>query len=218
MNWVISTMVVAVLAASAAGQDACPLKTSEGLFHWDFRQAQELKLGQAINKSPALTDAERTALVKQIATQLRRAMANLGIESEHELLTIAARTRIELVDLNDDGTPEIIAQPVGLKAGCGATGNCPFWVFAKSNSGYDLILEGGGQVFTVEPTRTNGFSDLVLGTHDSADEQTLYLYCYREGKYHEHPDCYHAEWWCRNCSPPHSLTEPKIVKSAQCRD
>jgi len=223
MKPIVITMALLFGVGSAAGQDAHSSNTSEGHFRWSSRKAQELGIENTISRSNALTDSERAALIKAIATQLRPAMADLEIGTESEILAVAAQTRIKLVDLNNDEIPEIIAQPVGLKAGCGATGNCPFWVFAKHNGGYILLLDsgndGGFQVFTVEPTRTHGFNDLVLGSHDSASERTLFVYRYREGKYHKQPECYSAQWWCWECRPPHSLREPMIVKlkSSQCR-
>jgi signal transduction histidine kinase len=66
------------------------------------------------------------------------------------------------------------------------------------NGHYKPILDtrhgyaaGGIQLFTVDSARTNGFSDLILGTHDSADERTLYVYRYTNGRYRP-TECYNV--------------------------
>ena len=82
----------------------------------------------------------------------------------------AADTRVRVVDLNGDGVPEVISQASGDI--CSPTGNCPFWVFQKAGTQYRLILEKGAvQDFTIQPTQTSGYFDLVLGMHGSATEQ-----------------------------------------------
>jgi len=47
--------------------------------------------------------------------------------TESERLHFASETRIEFVDLNGDGRPEVTAQANGFGP-CGDTGNCALWV------------------------------------------------------------------------------------------
>ena len=123
---------------------------------------------------------------------------------------MAAATRVKLVDLNGDGTPEIIAQGIGDV--CSPTGNCPFWVFQKVASGYKVVLEKGAvQSFTVQPTRSNGYFDLVLGMHGSATEQGLYLYQFGQGRYRSIA-CYYANWsYLDDNGRVRELKEPRIT-------
>lgn len=179
-------------------------------FRWDWRNAQELDYGKTVGKSVELSTAERRQLVHAIAERLKTSM-DAGANAS----AIALKARVKFIDLNGDGRPEVIAQPVGLESGCGATGNCPFWVFEKTPAGYQLILrsEGGFQVFTIEPATTNGFSDMVLGTHDSAGERTLYLFRYSEGRYRRRA-CYNANWWTYE-GGFHKLKQPQITPCAK---
>lgn len=122
----------------------------------------------------------------------------------------AAATRVKLVDLNGDGIPEIIAQ--GIAKVCSPTGNCPVWVFQRVASGYKVILERGAvQSFTVQPTRSNGYFDIVLGMHGSATEQALYLYRFGQRRYRK-TACYDANWsYLDENGKVHELKEPRIT-------
>lgn len=200
----VATSVCIVLFATVA---------AAGTFHWNWRKAEELDWKQSLGKVN-LKAANRAALQIAIAERLRPGMADLEIGSEEELKKVALDTRIKLIDLNADGIPEVVAQGCCLKAGCGATGNCPFWVFRKSASHYGLLLETFGQVFTIESTKTNGFSDIVVGTHDSARQKTLTIYHYRNGGYKD-VGCYVADWWSSEGGTFHELKEPEITPCAK---
>ena len=205
----LDRVVLSVVALSALG-------LTQTHFRWSARKAQELSYDQTIAKSTELTSADRESLLKAIAAQIRPFKKDLEISSEHELRAIAAKTRIKLVDLNGDGTPEVLAQGNNLKAGCGATGNCPFWVFEKTPSGFLKLLDtrnkdgnGGIQLFTISESKSNGFNDLVLATHDSASERSLYVYRFRSGKYQQ-AECYVASWVSTEHGKWRELKNPEI--------
>lgn len=188
-----------------------PLEPS---FHPDSGGWHELDYRSTISRFPGLSRSEKNSLTNVMADQLRPFMRELEISSDLELMRIAGKIRIEFVDLNGDGEPELIAQAFGIKGGCGATGNCPLWVFEKVNGHYQLILdtrngqaEGGIQILTIRSQRTNGFNNLVLGTTDSASERTLYEYRFGKGRYHV-VGCHEVDWWCWRCKPPRLLREP----------
>ena len=161
-------------------------------FHWDSKKSHELVRKNAVRFSTELSPDDRSLLLHAIAARLRPGKADLDTHSEKQLLADAADTRIELVDLDGDGKPEVIAQSWGMET-CGATGNCAFWVFKKIDGGYKTILHGGAQVFVVEETITNGFRDITLGLHDSASESELRPYRFSEGKYRKQ-GCFDASW------------------------
>lgn len=59
---------------------------------------------------------------------------------------------------------------------------------------YSVILHRTAtQSFTIQPTITNGFHDLVLGQHGSATDQGLTLYRFDGSKYRRIA-CYDANW------------------------
>jgi hypothetical protein len=134
------------------------------------------------------------------------------LKDDPEAVKLAAETRVKFVDLNGDGVPEVIAQPVGNNYVCSPTGNCAFWVFQKTAGGYKLIAEKGAvQTFTIQRTRTNGFLDLVLNMHGSATSRGLYVYRFRDGKYRR-TDCYGANWtYLGKDGEVHDLEEPRIT-------
>jgi hypothetical protein len=180
---------------SAAQQ--LPAKRTLG-FQWNWKESEEAR--NRVATSEGISPADRTKLLNALATRFK---------GDPKPNKEAAETRVKLVDLNDDGVAEAIAQPVG-EPNCSPTGNCPFWVFQRTADGYRLLLNKAGvQTFTVQPTRTNGFLDLVLGMHGSATEQTLFEYRFRDGRYRQ-TGCYDANWeYLGKDGEYHNLKEPR---------
>ena len=172
-------------------------------FHWNWRHTETAK--STIAKNNEISAMERVLLLDGIAKEFK---------SDPQARERAAATRIKVVDLNGDGVPEIIVQAVGDDV-CSPTGNCPFWLFQRTASGYRLILKRGAiQSFTIQPTRTTGYFDLVLGMHGSATEQGLYVYQFSHEQYRR-VACYDATWtYMDKNNEAHDLKEPRI---SQCR-
>jgi|HubBroStandDraft_1064217.scaffolds.fasta_scaffold98785_3 hypothetical protein len=90
-------------------------------FQWNWRHGQELSAEQSLRKAK-VTEERRKAIAGAISDQIRPMKADLGIESETDLLKAALDTRVKLIDLSADGVREVVAQGM---VNCGATGNCP---------------------------------------------------------------------------------------------
>jgi hypothetical protein len=173
-------------------------------FQWDWKRREGLNAEQSLRKAE-VTDKQREA----IAQQIRPLLADLGVEfeSESELRKDALDTRVKMIDLNGDGVPEIVAQGM---IGCGATGNCPFWVFRKMKQGYGLILNGQAQTFTIQKPGSGGFADLVLSRHGSSSSGDLLRYQFRGGAY-QVVGCYVYEWTVPDGENIRELKEPRIA-------
>jgi len=143
---------------------------------WEWRDS---KYARQTLRQAKFSNAERAAIAKAIADQFGPSdMEVLGIDSEQQLKDAILDTRVELVDLNGDGIPEVIAQGTS-KEGCSPTGNCPFWVLQKSGRDYRLLVSLDAiQTFQIQRSRSNGFRDIVVGMHGSATESTLRLLRY----------------------------------------
>ena len=175
-------------SASAKKRPSDPLK-------WDWRKSEELDWRQSISRSKALSPEKKAALIMAIRPEF----------SEKSALA----TRVKEVDLNNDRTPEVIAQSVDDQA-CGATGNCPLWVFEWSNQRYTKLLEAQAQNFTIQSTRTNGFQDIVAGLHESATSAELTVYKFDGSKYRR-SGCYEVSWTKLGSDGEyHDLKEPHI--------
>jgi len=75
-----------------------------------------------------VVNADRTAIAKAISNQVgpyTPDMKFLGIDSEQQLKDTILDTRVELVDLNGDGIPEVITQGTN-KEGCSPRGSGAF--------------------------------------------------------------------------------------------
>jgi hypothetical protein len=164
-------------------------------FHWKWRDAQELGWKQSIRASK-LRSAKREALIEAISRQRR--------------IKNVLDTRIEEIDLNVDGTAEVVAQVTDEEL-CGATGNCPLWVFRWSHQQYILLLEGEAQTFTVQSSKTKGFRDLVLGLHMSASRSELTEYKF-DGAAYRKSGCYEANWtFLDENGNLHELKAPRVT-------
>jgi hypothetical protein len=208
--------VLSLVVVDTGGQESATTKTTETRFYWSSRKAQEMPYEKTIATSADLNSSEKAALVNTIAALVRPFMADNDIKSETELHKLVEGTRLKLIDLNGDGKVEVIAQALDVKVGCGATGNCAFWVFEKNENQYRLLLDtrgpdgiGGIELFTLEPRRTNGFNDLVLAAHDSASEKTLYAYRYKNDRY-QLSKCYNASWVSTHNGTYRELKYPEI--------
>lgn len=158
-------------------------------FHWNWQNSKELSWRDSL-QTAKISPSQKKAVAAAIAEQLRPYLDGFVIKSEPELWKKALETRVRLVDLNGDGIPEVIADDV---VGCSAVGNCTFWIFRKTGSKYQLILESEAQTFTVQHSSSNGFQDIVLGTHDDAFSGQLYLFVYQDGSYVP-AACYGYKW------------------------
>jgi len=178
--------------------------------NWEWRHS---KYAEQTLRQAELTNAERTAIAKAIANQIgpyTSDMKIVGIESEQQLKDAILDTRIELVDLNGDGAPEVIAQGT-YKEGCSPTGNCPFWVFQKSGHEYRLLVSLSAiQTFQIQRSRSDGFRDIVVEMHGSATQRTLRLLQYSRGKYHE-AGCYDANWSVLEGDTVRDIKEPRLT-------
>jgi hypothetical protein len=206
-----------VSAASTLARQSAPVPRR---FQWNWKNSQELSAIQSLRKAK-IPNAQRKAIAQAIADQMRPMCfgpetpcvtvptSNIGeIKSEAELQEAVMDTRIALIDLNDDGVTEVLGQGM---LNCGATGNCPFWIFRKTKLGYELLLDGEAQTFTIQKSKTNGFHDIVLATHGSSSSGGLMDYHYEEGVYQE-AGCYGYDWTALEGDSVREVKEPRITR------
>jgi hypothetical protein len=182
---VLLYLLLAFVGPSLAEDDFAPAKP----LLWNWHRAQETGWEQSVLRNRTMPAPERARLLSAIAAQLQRQ----DFHSDDELRTSAAETRIKYVDLNRDGKLEVIAQAGGEHSGCSPTGNCPFWIFRRIGAKYAVLLSSEAQMFTIQPTRSNSFPDLVLSRHNSAFESELRSYTF-DGEHYLESGCFNAEW------------------------
>lgn len=187
LRWLAAVFLLFASASPCLAEEKRKNPTSD--FQWDWHQSQELGWQQNIGRNKNLAEPERSRLMSVIIAQLQR--QDFG--SDDELRASAADTRIKYVDLNLDGKLEVIAQAGGQHSGCSPTGNCPFWIFQRIGAKYAVLLSSEAQTFTIQPARSNGFSNLVLSRHSSAFESELRSYKFDGQRYLE-SGCFQAEW------------------------
>jgi hypothetical protein len=198
----------AIVACFCVVPLASPLMGGESL-SWEWRDS---KYAEQTLREAKVVNTERAAIAKAISNQLgpyTRDMQLVAIDSEQQLKDTILDTRVELVDLNGDGTPEVIAQGT-YKAGCSPTGNCLFWVFQKSGREYRVLASLSGiQTFQNQRSRSDRFRDIVVEMHGSATQRTLRLLQYGRGKY-DKAGCYDANWSVLEGDTLRDLKEPQL--------
>lgn len=170
-------------------------------FQWGQGEPQELD--GALADYSNISKADRTALLRAFAHEFK------DYPTPPSPMERAEQTRVKFIDLNGDGVPEVIAQPTGNICG---VANCPLFVFQKTATNYRVILEkGAAHYVTVQKTRTNGYLDVVIGTHGSATEETLFVYQFSDGRYRR-THCYNESFTqlCQD-GAAHELEKPRIT-------
>ncbi len=184
-------------------------------FYWSLSKSHELAYKKTIRNSAELTAEERTGLTEKVIGLISKYKGNLESTDRKQLRKLALNSRVEKADLNSDGNPEFILQANDYEAGCGATGNCAFWVLDKTAQGYRLLLDtrdkqgiGGAERITIKDEQHKGYKDIVLAAHDSASEKSLIVERF-DGKMYREVACYIANWesWDGEL---HSLKNPDI--------
>jgi hypothetical protein len=188
----------------------CPAQSPAKGFRWDWRK-WEKDNWENIGQSKALSARERAGLLRAVAGQLRPSMSRMDLESEQELRKVAAQAWVKAVDLTGDNSREYLAKGAGNFL-CSPTGNCESWVFRQNGDKYSTILHRTAtQTFTIQPTITNGFHDLVLGQHGSATDSGLTLYRYDGAKYRR-VACYDADLsFLGKDGEYHTREEPRLT-------
>jgi hypothetical protein len=173
-------------------------------FHWDWHKVEKDNW-VILSQSKELSASERAALTRALTSYVPR-----NVQSDQELQDFATRTQIKVVHLDGNNSMEIAVQGVDNQS-CSPTGNCEFWVLRRRGNHYSVILHRGAtQTFTIQPTATNGFHDLVLVQHGSATEQGLRLYRF-DGSQYRSVACYDANWAVLQNGKVHDLEEPQIT-------
>ena len=177
------------LYAQVADSSATPTH-----FRWSEREAHELDYANTIKTLTVLSPTEKANLTSAVLQQLKQDKDISEEMTEQQLQSLAEDTRVEMVDLNGDGKPEIIAQANGLGP-CGGTGNCIFWIFERTASGLKLLLNTNDrsqvtlEKILIRPWSTNGYRDFVLSSHSNATSRNLVWFQFADDAYRIH-GCY----------------------------
>ncbi len=188
-----------LLVALSAAQRAPIQKTPK--FQWGQGQAQELE--KVLADYHSISRGDRAALLHAFAREFN------DYPTPPSPMERAEQALVKFIDLNGDGVPEVIAQPIGNI--CGAA-NCPLYVFQKTGANYRVILKkGAGQTVTVQRTLTNGYLDVVVGMHGSATERGLFVYQFSKGRYRR-THCYdESSTELGKDGKVHELEKPRIA-------
>ncbi|HVF31167.1 MAG TPA: hypothetical protein VNA22_09355 [Pyrinomonadaceae bacterium] len=113
------------------------------------------------------------------------------LDGETGRLNCSEMLEVRRLDLNRDGSEEVIARGKGPDL-CSATGNCGFWVFEHENGRTLVLLSGSSYVEANEIgseilrwSRTRSYDDILLTGHSSAAETSYRTYKFDGRRYAE---------------------------------
>jgi hypothetical protein len=80
--------------------------------------------------------------------------------------------------------PLLYAVQAGDSCGCGATGNCDFWIVLVQGSRASVILEDSMvQRFAVEPNASTPYPEIATASHVSVTESTVTIFRFNGHRY-----------------------------------
>lgn len=174
-------------------------------FNWDWRNQEVIGREDAsIGNTSQLTEPERSSLIDAIVLRLQKPMGDAGYDDER-IREIASTTRVRFIDVGG-GQPLIFTTSIGLEGGCDALGNCPLWVFRRTDDGFVSLLNTIAASFTTQPSDAG--LEVVFMHHVSAKQSGLAVYRMDDNKL-EPVGCYTA-LWPKPSSDPTQLSDPKI--------
>jgi hypothetical protein len=134
--------------------------------------------------------------------QIYQVIENFAVtEKQKEEPETLMSARVGSIQLADDGSQQILVQGP-YAAFCGASGNCPMWIFTTSPKGQlSLALEMFGNAVILRGTSSHGFRDFATSSHFSAYEQYFSVYRWNGTKYGQ-IDCYKTTFDSDNSNPP----------------
>lgn len=134
----------------------------------------------------ALADAPIT---NDERTQIFQVIANFAVaQKQEEKPETLMGARVGSIGLAENGSQQVLVQGP-YAAFCGASGNCPMWVFIRSNGQMRLALEMFGNAVILRGTSSRGFRDFATASHFSAYEEYFSVYRWNGSKY-DSVDCY----------------------------
>ncbi len=118
-------------------------------FAWEWRDQQVIGREDAsVGNTSKLTEPERSSLLDAIVLRLQKPMADAGYDDDR-IREIASTTRIRFIDVGAS-EPLIFTTSLGLEGGCDALGNCPFWVFRRTDDGFLSLLNTIAASYTTQ--------------------------------------------------------------------
>lgn len=167
-------------------------------------------LGIALALWPTLAHSQarqRVAVPRQVVVDIHR--DTLWEIIPESLDSLAANLVAEPMDLDEDGTPELVV--MGQRMMCGAA-NCPAWIYRRTSSGWELmVVVGSIQTIEMEWTVSHGYRDILVSQHGSAFDSEFRRYSY-DGRRYRPVFCYDSRYHVLDSHGEiHELKRPMIT-------
>jgi hypothetical protein len=151
------------------------------------------------------TTLEKAPLTKRQHADILAALADKTFtESYSEEDLPAAKLQLEKTSLGmhvaGERSPFVVLEGAPGELRCGATGNCPIWIFIPRGAGFALVLEAGGWGLIVQKKTSHGLPNLAVTAHLSASETSYFVYQFDGSQY---------KLSAPSASSENSITEPR---------
>jgi hypothetical protein len=156
-----------------------------------------------------LPKTDKDAIVSLVFEgQVDKECVSRGRSEQQEIDSV----RVARAKLGPKGEEDLLVQ-ASDNCHCGGTGNCAFWVVRKTAGGLEPLLETDMvQVFSLEKSRTHGYTDILTSSHGSAFLSDLTLYRF-DGKQYQAALCATIEYKIREDD---SVSDEPTITSKDC--
>ena len=157
-------------------------------------------------------------LLRQIADELLRDEDFVDfLEYDNlEAFKCSENFETERVDLNRDGKSEIVVQGLN-KYLCSPTGNCSYWVYRKTENGYEKLLQASDvQQYYFQKSFSNEHRDIMTAMHGSAWDSDLSVYKF-DGTQYRLKECMSRSYSYLDKQGRVRETSKPIIKPIKCQ-
>jgi hypothetical protein len=132
----------------------------------------------------------------------REILQQIANVPQHEI-----QPRAEMVDLNNDGKPELI-----VRGYCAVVGNCSTWIFRRRSGAYQSLLNDDAQLVRIGRAGSHGYRDVVFKVHGSAYESNFLTYRFDGEQYHLKECLYRNYSYIDKKGRLHERKRPQIAR------
>ncbi len=134
------------------------------------------------------TTLEKAPLTKRQHADILTALADKTFTESYSAEDLPeAKLQLEKTSLGihigGGRSPFVVLEAAPGELRCGATGNCPIWIFLPRGAGFALALEALGWGLIVQKKTSHGLPNLAVTTHVSASETSYLVYQFDGSQY-----------------------------------
>ncbi len=174
---------------SAMGQHSTERK--EAPYPWQWQNTQQGWDNRRNLRTANLSSAERKAVYRVSLNAFRHEIWSDN-QPQEEWRGIIESTRVQLIDLDGDGVPEVLE--LGWVGQSSGDGNSAFRILRKDEDTYNILYSGVAERLNIDRRKNPTHPTVVAYLHHSASEGGLGLYRIDQDHRLRNFANYYVEW------------------------